>query len=451
MDLMDDEGSLYAAPVAMPRPRLLAVDDHPANLLVLTRNLQSLDVDVITASSGAQALVAAADDEFAAILLDVQMPDMDGFETARRLREQLGKTPTPIIFITANDRTHGATMQGYASGAIDFLYKPVDRVLLTSKLNVLLELYRHRQQLAEATRALRHMNRQMSQLLRAVGDGILGVAENGCIAFANPAACALLEAHSQDLVGQALHEVTRCALFDAATSEAIFDRAEAEHPYRTETLFHTGTGGKLVVEFVLSVVAPQDGQQPSWVLIFRDISERQEAVTRLREQAERDALTGLANRAYFHRSATELLAGASAQNLCFGVLFIDLDGFKKINDLFGHACGDEVLVAIGQRLQRAVPATHLVARLGGDEFGVLLPTGTDANDALELGEALIVAIGAPHLYPGKNLTVGASIGAAMYPEHADTLAPLLRAADIAMYAAKADGAAGILLATPAAR
>jgi diguanylate cyclase (GGDEF)-like protein/PAS domain S-box-containing protein len=441
------------SPSSLNRPKLLLVDDHPANLLVLTKMLQSLDVDLVTASNGRDALAAVAKEDFAAILLDVQMPEMDGFETARHLRAQPGESPIPIIFITASDRLPATAHQGYASGAIDFLYKPIDRFLLLCKLNVLLDLYRHRRQLDDASRALLRINQQMKQLLLSVGDGIIGIAENGLVDFINPAACTLLQASAVDLIGTPVQAATGCVRLDHAAPDSVFATAqlEAESTLRGEIRFRGQQGREFDTEYVLSlVVPPADGGGASWVFVFRDISERQRAIARLRQLAEHDLLTGLANRAHFDRELARLISDAASRNRTCGLMFIDLDGFKRVNDRLGHACGDDLLTEIGRRLRKRFPPPFLCARLGGDEFGVLLPEGITAAQAYDLSDVVINLIQMPHYYGGEPLVVSASIGIALYPEHATAQSLLLRAADLAMYVAKGDRNNRVVFAGPAA-
>src|SRR5215831_10725319 len=135
-------------PVATDSPEsptsVLLVDDNPDNLLALSAVLERLPIRLVEASSGARALALAESEEFAAIILDVQMPVLDGFQTARLLRTRSGGEGTPIIFLTANSHDPAASLRGYAEGAVDFLVKPFDPAILRSKVSVFVSLYEAR-------------------------------------------------------------------------------------------------------------------------------------------------------------------------------------------------------------------------------------------------------------------------------------------------------------------
>ncbi|HEX4896214.1 MAG TPA: diguanylate cyclase [Solimonas sp.] len=141
---------------ALPRPKILIVDDTPANLVAMRRLLARVDAELVTAGSGNEALAACLQQEFALILLDVQMPDMDGFEVATLLLEHQGEQATPIIFVTAAYKDDLARMHGYAVGAVDYIPKPVDEFVLLSKVKVFLDLYRGKQALRQAEALARH-------------------------------------------------------------------------------------------------------------------------------------------------------------------------------------------------------------------------------------------------------------------------------------------------------
>ena len=148
-------------PVAVQRPKILAVDDNPANLLVIRRVLAKLDVDVVEAACGNNALKATLDDEFALVLLDVYMPDINGFEVAEILSQEETTRQTPIIFVTATYADDVHRLKGYGFGAVDYMAKPLEATILLSKVQVFLELYRHRVALRDALSELSERNRQL--------------------------------------------------------------------------------------------------------------------------------------------------------------------------------------------------------------------------------------------------------------------------------------------------
>lgn len=174
-------------------------------------------------------------------------------------------------------------------------------------------------------------------------------------------------------------------------------------------------------------------------LVARQASLEQ-ANASLSHMALHDTLTGLANRAYFHECLDEAVAKARRHGTRLGVLYVNNDRFKEINDTYGHAAGDTLLVEVARRLRAAVRESDLVARLGGDEFAVLLTPLHGEEDACRVAEKILAAVATPiTLGPGVDAVPGLSIGIALWPQHAGQGEALLRAADNAMYLAKRNG------------
>lgn len=172
---------------------------------------------------------------------------------------------------------------------------------------------------------------------------------------------------------------------------------------------------------------------------LRMACERQNREEELRKQAAFDPLTGLANRNELNARLFQALGNAARRHLKLAVIAIDLDGFKDVNDIYGHASGDVVLQTCARRLLRWVRASDCVARIGGDEFIVVLEPITSLADAVIVAEKIRRHLGKPIDFEGQVCRVSASLGIAVYPEHDDTGDGLCRMADIAMYAAKRNG------------
>lgn len=160
---------------------------------------------------------------------------------------------------------------------------------------------------------------------------------------------------------------------------------------------------------------------------------------RLRNQAFSDRLTGLANRALFMDRLALKVEHAKRYHEMIGVVFLDLDGFKAINDKHGHDAGDEVLRVISQRIDSCTRGSDTVARWGGDEFAIILPEAQNINDVSEIANRLIDVINEPIIFKGKEMKVGTSIGISFHPINGETPDQLIEEADHAMYRAKAEG------------
>jgi diguanylate cyclase (GGDEF)-like protein len=183
--------------------------------------------------------------------------------------------------------------------------------------------------------------------------------------------------------------------------------------------------------FEMSISQAQDG---SHVGIYKDITERHTEERRLTHLAYHDALTNLHNRKFFMEELHKL-----TPQHCAAVLYIDLDGFKRVNDTLGHDFGDEVLKHVAQNLSTCLRSADIAARIGGDEFCALLSNVKTQAEVLPVIERLFARIGSTHTFEGRTGTFGLSIGCAFYPDDGTTPDDIVSAADQAMYAAKNAG------------
>jgi diguanylate cyclase (GGDEF)-like protein len=186
------------------------------------------------------------------------------------------------------------------------------------------------------------------------------------------------------------------------------------------------------------------------VRTYTDITDRRRSEARIRHLARHDGLTALVKREVFLESLSEAVEAARAGAEPFAVHYVDIDKFKSINDRFGHSVGDQVLVMVADRMRQAAQDGEVLARLGGDEFAILQYRTPNASSARALGQRLLSALAAPMAVEGRQMSLGASIGIALYPDAGDDADLLMRHADSAMYAAKVRGAASVQVYTPGA-
>ena len=256
----------------------------------------------------------------------------------------------------------------------------------------------------------------------------------------NPAAERLLGWTAAQVIGRS---IPIQALTDTLDVK-IYDAGTGEHPAPVQLRCRDRDGRMRDIEAATAVIRDPAGRVAGMVGLLFDVTTREKLQRQLRHQAHHDSLTGLPNRDMFAEQATVILEAAALTGTRTGMLLIDLDKFKDVNDTLGHLCGDQLLAQIGPRLLAGTLRAHdLVARLSGDEFVVLLPDLPSTEVAVTVAERILAALHSPFIVGGTAQTVqptrvdvAASIGVAVAPDHGSDPAGLLRHADTAMYQAK---------------
>lgn len=416
---------------------LLIVDDYPENLISLQALLAREDWRVLTASSGTEALSTLLEHEVDLVLLDVQMPGMDGFEVARLMRGSQRTCLTPIIFLTANEQSQAAVLKGYASGAVDYLFKPFDPHILKPKVQALLDQQRNRRALQRLSRDLEAERAFNASVLDNAAEGILVVAEDGRIRFANPAISRLLQAPVEQLQGADLLGFVQSPVPTRWRDSAFYQAYQERDIYRLhDAVLLTASGLPLPVALSCAALP---GEQRAMVVTVLDMSVVRNLHQQLEFQAVTDPLTGLLNRRGFYQAAEAALLRSEHSDKAQALMYMDLDGFKRINDSLGHAAGDRVLHWVGEQLKECLGAYAILGRMGGDEFTALLDTLEYPEQAARFAEKLIERMSICQQIDGLEVALGVSIGIATYSDCGPHLDGLLRAADAAMYAAKQAG------------
>ncbi|MEX6503580.1 putative bifunctional diguanylate cyclase/phosphodiesterase [Pseudomonas zhanjiangensis] len=417
---------------------LLVVDDRAENLEAMQALLEGGDWQVRCVGSGEAALQCLLEEDVGLVLLDVQMPNMDGFEVARLMRGNPRTRFIPIIFVSAIAQSEDAVLEGYASGAVDFMLKPFDPEVLRRKIHSLLDHERNRSELLHLTRQLDSARAFNASVLDNAAEGIMVVGEDGLIRFANPAMAQMLGCAVSDLEGSALLSHLLSPVVEGDWRMSEFYRHWRRHEtYRLhEASLRAGNGEGVPVALSCS---PLPKLQHAMVVIALDMSVVRSLHAQLESLAVTDPLTGLLNRRGFHQAMEAALARIQRNDQRLAVLYLDLDGFKRINDSLGHGAGDQLLRQVGEQLKGSMRPYDTLARMGGDEFTALLDSLGHPEDAARVAEKLIEQVSVRHCLNGVDVTVGASIGIACYPECGQTVESLLRAADMAMYEAKRAG------------
>lgn len=289
-------------------------------------------------------------------------------------------------------------------------------------------------------------------LARAIGfagSAILITDMHDRIVWANEAFRCLSGYRMDEIIGATralLHGDITQAGSDHPTGQPLMGHGDA---WRQELTCRRADGSCYVTDEIVTPVVDQYGMITHFVCILHDVTQSKADLQQQRALASQDVLTGLACRAHMLELFERALKEAQHANRVLATLFVDLDGFKEINDTHGHHIGDAVLKAVAARLQSAVRCSDTIARFGGDEFVILLPTIARRGVARRLGRKIVKLAAQPFAIGTERHTLSASVGIAFYPEHGVTCDSLLISADQAMYRAKRHGGSQYRLADPA--
>ena len=284
---------------------------------------------------------------------------------------------------------------------------------------------------------------RMRLTLRAMGDAVVCTDAQGQVTYLNPVAQRLTGWQAFDAAGHNADEVVKLrsadndALLDSPLRQAI-QQACAVDAVRG-IVVHRSSGARFQVEGSASPITDRHGAVTGAVAVLRDVTEAVAMAERMAHLAQYDTLTKLPNRLLLQDRAVMAMAQARREAKLLGVMYLDLDGFKQVNDSLGHAMGDQLLVQFAQRLQAAVRASDTVCRQGGDEFVVLLPGLDTPEAACGVARKILAACDTPFELAGQRVQVGLSGGIALFPQHGDSFDELSRHADDALYAAKRGG------------
>ncbi|MEG3869258.1 EAL domain-containing protein [Microcoleus sp. Z1_B2] len=438
------------------RGNILIVDDLPDNLRLLRDTLRAEGYKVRSATTGAMALRAAQSPSTELILLDIKLPDQDGYEVCRQLKSDERTAEIPIIFLSALNETFNK-VQGLAAGGVDYISKPfqVEEVLarvethLTigrlqqklqqQNLRLLIEI-EERQRLEESLFA----EKELAQVtLQSIGDGVITTDAQGNVRYFNPIAERLTGWKNHEVQG--VHFSTVFLIVDQVTRETVenpINKALLEERIVTlasNTILIAHDGTEYPIADSAAPIRDRQGQIIGAVMVFHDVTESRYLTRQLSWEENHDALTGLINRRRFEQHLVDAIASVKHSNHQHALCYLDLDQFKVVNDTVGHIAGDELLRQITALIQQGVRAHDMLARLGGDEFGILL-TQCSLSQATQIAENLKNLVHQfRFIWNGQTFIIGVSIGVVAIDQTSQNLMELLGAADAACYAAKARG------------
>lgn len=297
--------------------------------------------------------------------------------------------------------------------------------------------------LREAERALFAQKELADVTLRSIGDSVITTDPHGLVTFLNPVAQRMTGWTLDGALGQPIETVMPLTLEGrsdplpnplrlALTERRVFDMVPG-------TVLQSRTGQVFSVEDSAAPIVTETGEQLGGVIVFHDVTEQRTLAERMAFMAHHDPLTGLPNRTLLLDRLTAFTRPGTRSRAEFAIAFLDLDGFKAVNDTLGHSAGDELLRQVAGRLQGALRDSDTISRIGGDEFVFLMADLQDAHEAHRVTTTLISVLERPFRVGTDDICVTGSVGVAFYPQDGLTADDLMRHADIAMYRAKREG------------
>jgi len=433
---------------------IVIVDDRITNRNIFSKLAASIDAGVSVRAFGdpADALVWLESNTPDLIITDYKMPGMDGAEFIRSFRAIGGAAEIPVIVITVyEERTF--RLRALEAGATDFLHSPVDHHEFVTRARNLLKLHHHQKLLAtratslerelessERSRALalRDSSERLARVIDTLPIMVSATSRDGRIQFVNSFqvgvmgvdAAAMVDAPAAALLGE--EGAARCAALD----RIVFENGVALPPFEEELT--DSSGAKRVFLTTKSPLKDAANQVSGVLTSSLDITTRKIAEAHLRHLAHHDPLTGLPNRTLLAERLSRQIARARRGDQTFALHIVDLDEFKAVNDLLGHAAGDRFLCRVAEKLSDTIRLNDTLARLSGDEFAVLQTGAASAADAADLAQRLVKAVDELSGFEGAPLSARASVGIAMHPVDGVDAEDLIKNADLAMYRVKAE-------------
>jgi diguanylate cyclase (GGDEF)-like protein/PAS domain S-box-containing protein len=438
---------------ALGQASILLVDDKPELLNSLHQLILLHGYQPDKALGGQAALDLLAEKEYDVVLLDLIMPGVSGHDVLEYAAAQhLGCK----IIVVSGDSSFSGVKHALHCGAFDFVKKPYEAGELIATMETALK----QSQLESENQVMEGKLKESEALHRFIvnssPDMVYMLDRNGCFTFLNDRVESLLGFSKDELLGKHYSELVDDDHIDLARN--VFNerrtgsraasnvelRLKSRLARRGPRLFHVQS---VWMELTAMGVYSDNNERTRDNFLgtygtARDISERKEAEEVINFQAYHDLLTNLPNRALLRDRLSLAITQARRNKRKLGVMFLDLDRFKLVNDTLGHSMGDRLLKAVANRLQSCLRGGDTLSRFGGDEFTLLLPEVRTRDDVVVIAEKILDRLSGPFVIDGHELFVGASIGIALYPEAGDSEEALIQNSDIAMYHVKGRGKNG---------
>ena len=431
---------------------ILIVDDQNTNRQIYAQIARRVEeeTEVVTCSGPFEALEWLADNNPDLILTDFNMPGMQGDDFIGQIRAIDRLVDVPIIVVTVfEDRN--LRLRALDAGATDLLLSPVDHREFVARARNLLKMHRQSQVLSNRANALLESLKKSESILawtqRENESRLVNVIDtlpvmvsatdlDGCFLFMNVYKANYLGLKPEEVVGRPCSDILGKQQGDRNNTidQLVISSRSGLRSFEEEI---TGIDGTKRIFLTTKSPLVESEKVIGVVTSSQDITDRKAAETHLHHMAHHDAMTGLANRSLLRDRVDREIGRCRRGDGRFAIHLIDLDGFKQVNDVHGHATGDELLISVGEGLRSIAGENDIVARLGGDEFAILQANVVSDGQIEDLGSAIMKTLPGSIEEVDMSTPVTASIGIAVHPEDGNSFENLMRNADLAMYRTKA--------------
>jgi len=412
--------------------KILIVDDEPINISAIADILDQ-KYELLAATNGEKALqIALLNQKIDLILLDIVMPDMDGFEVARKIKTTPEIAHIPIIFLTAK-KDNASIVKGFELGAVDYLSKPFQKEELLVRIKNTLQIFNLRNALNNALKESQRYIKTIESQMTLIDKNIIYSSTdlNGNITEVSHAFCTISGYRKEQLIGKS-HKTVHHPDMKQSVFAKLWETIGHNDTWHGELKNRKKDGTFYWLETMIYPIYNSDDEKIGYTAISHDITDKK----RVEELSMTDQLTQLHNRLYLVNNFGSEIKRAKRYYYPFSVIMVDIDHFKEVNDTYGHDVGDTVLFSVASILQKNIREIDVLGRWGGEEFLILSPH-TQIEEGEILAEKLRKAVEEHELETIGHKTC--SFGVAVFNLQDESFKEVVKRADEALYRAKNNG------------
>ncbi|HEY9044153.1 MAG TPA: diguanylate cyclase, partial [Rheinheimera sp.] len=421
---------------------ILIVDDQTGNIALLSDILSDLG-DIYFVVDSTQAYDKALELQPDVILLDIEMPQLNGFEVCQQLKNSPLTCDISVIFISALTEAE-FEFNSLSYGAVDFIARPFNREICRLRVHNHLILQQQARALKLSQQQIYAEKQQLQVTLNSIGDAVIATDVDGCITFMNPIAERMAGWRASEAAGKHITDVMQLRDADSKQAStnpimlALSEKRIVAMALNCE-LVNRNSAEAIPVEDSAAPIFDINGDMLGAIIVFHDVGQARALATKMSFLANHDQLTGLPNRVLLNDRIHQACRLAAMIERQVGIILLDIDQFKYLNDSLGHQLGDALLLMLVKRLQTVLEADHTLARIGGDEFVLIYPDIAHIEQISILAQNIHRVMRQPFDIDGKKYSMSLSMGISLYPTDSASEEELMRHADVALFKAKQEG------------